>query len=210
MPKKAKELTAMAVTKLKAEGKHAVGGVDGLYLRITGNSRSWVLCVTMGYRTNAKGKEVPNRLSMGLGSFPDVSLAEAREKARELRKKIRQGINPVEEKRKRRTEAAKKGKTFIDCAEAVLEKKAHELKNAKNLNQWRSTLETYVYPFIGKMLINEISKSDIVSVLNPIWLTKNETASRVRGRIESVFDYAKAMEFRTKDNPADWKTLTAC
>ncbi|MBK6402735.1 MAG: DUF4102 domain-containing protein [Rhodocyclaceae bacterium] len=88
MPKKAKELSALAVSKLKAEGRHAVGGADGLYLRIAGESRAWVLCVALGTRTNRSGKEVVRRLNMGLGPFPEVSLAEAREKARELRKQV--------------------------------------------------------------------------------------------------------------------------
>lgn len=102
MPKKAKELSALAVSKLKAEGRHAVGGADGLYLRIAGESRAWVLCVALGTRTNRSGKEVVRRLNMGLGPFPEVSLAEAREKARELRKQVREGIDPLQEKRRTR------------------------------------------------------------------------------------------------------------
>ncbi|MEG1785669.1 MAG: Arm DNA-binding domain-containing protein, partial [Citrobacter sp.] len=97
MPKKAKELTGLAVAKLKKEGSFAVGGVDGLYLRNRGQSRSWVLCVAMGVRVNALGRTVPRRLNMGLGPYPEVSLAEARDKARELRKQIRNGIDPLAE-----------------------------------------------------------------------------------------------------------------
>ena len=210
MPKKAKELSALAVSKLKAEGRHAVGGVDGLYLRIAGQSRAWVLCAAMGTRINAKGKEVPRRLNMGLGPYPEVSLAEARDKGRELRKQIREGIDPLQEKHHRKTQEAKlahKQKTFKECAEAVLEIKASELKNVKHIAQWRSSLETYAYPYIGQRAVSEITKADLLSILEPIWLTKNETASRVRGRIETVLDYAKAKEYREGDNPAVWKGM---
>lgn len=82
MPKKAKELSGLAVSRLKTEGTYAVGGVDGLYLRIRGQSLSWILCVAMGVRVNALGRTVPRRLNMGLGPYPEVSLAEARDKSR--------------------------------------------------------------------------------------------------------------------------------
>lgn len=208
MPKKAKELSALAVSRLKGDGRYAVGGVDGLYLRIANTSRAWVLCVAMGTRVNNNGKTVPRRLSIGLGSFTEVSLAEAREKARELRKQIRNGIDPLQEKHAK--QAAKqalqrKQKTFEECAEAVYQIKASELKNKKHVAQWRSTLETYAYPFIGKKVVSEITKADLLDILEPIWLTKNETASRVRGRIETVLDYAKAKEYFVGDNPAAWK-----
>lgn len=208
MPKKAKELSAIAVSKLKKQGRHAVGGVDGLYLRIAGQSRSWVFSFTIGTRINAKDQEVPRRRFMGLGSFPEVSLADAREKAREYRKMIRDGIDPLEEQKKSKIKAAEKSAkkiTFTDCVESVLAMKATELKNVKHLAQWRTTLETYAYPFIGKKCVNDITKSDILKILEPIWLIKNETASRVRGRIETVLDYAKAREYFTGDNPAAWK-----
>lgn len=92
MPKKAKELSGLVVSRLKSEGMYAVGGVDGLYLRIRNQSRAWVLCVAMGTRINNLGRTVPRRLNMGLGPYPEVSLAEARDKARELRKQIRNGV----------------------------------------------------------------------------------------------------------------------
>lgn len=200
MPKKAKELPGLVVSRLKIEGSYAVGGVDGLYLRIRGQSRSWILCVAMGVRVNALGRTVPIRLNMGLGPYPEVSLAEARDKARELRKQIRDGIDPLQEKHGVKTEqeqVAHKQKTFADCCEDVLEIKNSELKNKKHIDQWRSTLETYAYPVIGQKTISDISKADILAILEPIWLTKNETASRLRGRLEVVMDYAKAKEFFT-------------
>ncbi len=89
----------------------------------------------------------------------------------------------------------------------MLEVKDSEMKNKKHLAQWRSTLETYAYPFIGKKAVSEITKVDLLAILEPIWLTKNETASRLRGRIETVIDYAKAKEYFEGDNPAAWKGM---
>ena len=119
MPKKAKELSALAVSKLKTEGRYAVGGADGLHLRIAGASRAWVLRLAVGTRTDAKGNTVVHRRDIGLGSYPEVSLAEAREKARELRKQVREGIDPLQEKREAKARDAKqaaKSKTFAECA----------------------------------------------------------------------------------------------
>lgn len=139
MPKKAKELSALAVAKLKTEGRHAVGGADGLHLRIAGGSRAWVLRVAVGTRLNDNGKPVVHRRDVGLGSYPEVSLAEAREKARELRKQVRGGIDPIEQKKQDR-EALRvqqsKAKTFRECAEVVIANKSRELKNAKHVAQW--------------------------------------------------------------------------
>lgn len=208
MPKKAKELSALAVAKLKTDGRYAVGGTVGLHLRIVGDSRSWVLRLAVGTRLNARGKPEIHRRDMGLGSYPEVSLAEAREKARELRKRVRDGIDPLEQKRQIRETRhiqQSKTKTFRECAEVVIANKSRELKNAKHIAQWESTLETYAYPFIGDRVVGTIAKSDVVDVLKPIWQTKNETASRLRGRIEVILDYAKAMEYRVGDNPAAWK-----
>lgn len=174
---KAKELTGLAVAKLKTEGSYAVGGVDGLYLRVRGQSRSWVLCVAMGVRVNALGRTVPRRLNMGLGPYPEVSLAEARDKARELRKQIRNGIDPLAEKHAHKAHQerlAHKNKSFASCAEDVIAIKTKELKNQKHIAQWRSTLETYAYPVIGQKPIAEITKTDLLAILEPIWLTKTK------------------------------------
>lgn len=171
-------------------------------------SRAWVLRVAVGTRLNDNGKPVVHRRDVGLGSYPEVSLAEAREKARELRKQVRGGIDPIEQKKQDR-EALRvqqsKAKTFRECAEVVIANKSRELKNAKHVAQWQSTLETYAYPTIGERIVGTITKADVVAVLEPIWQTKNETANRLRGRIETILDYAKAMEYREGDNPAAWK-----
>ena len=208
MPKKAKELSALSVAKIKENGRHAVGGVDGLHLRIVDGSRAWVLRVAVGNRINDRGEVKIHRRDIGLGSFPEVSLSEAREKARELKKKIRDGIDPLQEKQER-LNALKiqkhRAKTFRECAEIVIAKKTLELKNQKHIGQWSSTLETYIYPTLGDLIVGTITKVDIAAVLEPIWIEKNETAKRIRGRIEAVFDYAKAMGYFVGDNPAEWK-----
>ncbi|WP_417447294.1 tyrosine-type recombinase/integrase [Kangiella sp.] len=210
MPKIVKELTALAVSKIKIDGRHAVGGVSGLSLKVAGNSRSWVFNMLMGTRIDKEGKEVPNRLFLGLGSYPEVTLAEARDKARELRSEIKAGINPIEAKQEKKAEAIReqgKNTTFIECAQLVLSMKEKELKNIKHIAQWRSSLERYAFPIIGHLPVNQINKTHILEVLQPIWLEKNETASRLRGRIETILDYAKAKEFREGDNPAGWKGM---
>ncbi|WHP05938.1 integrase arm-type DNA-binding domain-containing protein [Acinetobacter corruptisaponis] len=208
MPKKAKELSALSVAKIKENGRHAVGGVDGLHLRIVDGSRAWVLRVAVGNRINDQGEVKIHRRDIGLGSFPEVSLSEAREKARELKKKIRDGIDPLQEKQERLNALKiqkQRAKTFRECAEVVIAKKTLELKNQKHIGQWSSTLETYIYPTLGDLIVGTITKVDIATVLEPIWIEKNETAKRIRGRIETIFDYAKAMAYFEGDNPAEWK-----
>ena len=208
MPKKAKELSALSVAKIKETGRHSVGGVDGLCLNVEGNSRVWILRAVVGKRLDKDGKLKPHRRDIGIGPYPEVSLAQARAKALELRLQIRNGIDPIAQKREK-LEALFlqniKNKTFKECAEVVISKKKLELKNKKHISQWSSTLETYVYPTLGERIIGTISKADVASVLEPIWTEINETAKRIRGRIEVIFDYAKAMEYFEGDNPAEWK-----
>ncbi len=199
MARKAKELTALVVGRLSVPGHHTVGGVDGLYLYINAaGARSWVL------RTMVGGK----RRHMGLGGFPDVPLAKAREKARSAREEIAKGIDPIAQ----RTAAASllraqqaTEKTFEQAAEAYIEAHGDTWKNAKHRAQWTSTLETYAYPFMGKLLVRDIGQEHVLNALEPIWKTKNETASRLRGRIESVLDWATVRKYRTGENPARWK-----
>ncbi len=208
MPKKAKELSALSVAKIKENGRHAVGGVDGLHLRIVDGSRAWVLRVAVGKKVDDQGKVKIHRRDIGLGSFPEVSLSEAREKGRELKKKIRDGIDPLQEKQERLNALKIQkhlAKTFRECAEVVIAKKTLELKNQKHIGQWSSTLETYIYPTLGDLIVGTITKVDIATVLEPIWIEKNETAKRIRGRLETIFDYAKAMGYFVGDNPAEWK-----
>lgn len=200
MPKRSKELSAIAVKRLVEPGFHAVGGVPGLHLRVNeGGGRSWIL------RAVVNGK----RRDIGLGGFPDVSLAEARDAARSAREKIRTGTDPVEERaeeRKRVAAERKLGLTFAEATERFLTSgKLDALTNAKHQAQWRSTLETYAIPVIGTKLLAEVDVNDIKAVLDPIWKTKHETATRVRSRLETVFSWALVGGLRTGTNPALWK-----
>ncbi|MCH4244291.1 tyrosine-type recombinase/integrase [Acinetobacter gerneri] len=208
MPKKAKELSALSVAKIKENGRHAVGGVDGLHLRIVNDSRAWVLRVVVGQRFDENGKQQVHRRDIGLGSYPEVSLAEARAKAQEMKAQIRNGIDPIQQKQEKLQALhiqKLRDRTFSECAKIVIANKSRELKNQKHIAQWSTTLENYIYPSLGDRVIGSITKVDIAKVLEPIWAEKNETAKRLRGRIETIFDYAKAMEYFEGDNPAEWK-----
>ncbi len=202
MPVKAKELGALAVSKIvqsKKPGMHAVGGVDGLLLQITKTgATSWLLRVMIA------GK----RRGMGLGAYPSVGVAAAREKARAARRQIEEGLDPIELRHTIRREAViarANTKTFDQCAKAMLEAKGLGWKNEKHRAQWSSTLLTYASPILGRMPVREIEMAHVLRVLSPIWTVKTETASRVRGRIEKVLDYATAHKYRQGLNPARWK-----
>lgn len=203
MPRVAKELSALDVKRLQHPGKgrnaaFPVGGVSGLALQITPNGgRSWLLRVLVGGR----------RREIGLGGFPDVTLAGARERARETKDKIRNGIDPVEERKAARAALATaraRGLTFSDATDRYLAAKLDAFKNAKHRQQWRNTLDSYALPHIGKMMVQDIAVQDVLRVLEPIWLGKTETASRLRGRIEAVLSWATVAGHRTGDNPARW------
>ena len=201
MAKKAKELTALAVKQLSEPGLHFVGGVSGLAIQVlpTG-ARTWVLRARMG------GK----RRDMGLGGFPDVTLAGARTAAREARERIKAGVDPIEEKKALRSALeAERGKamTFRQCAEAYIE--AHEAawRNAKHRTQWASSLENHAYSAIGNLLVGDIEQSHIMQVLDPIWRKQTETAKRLRGRMENVLAWAISRNLRKNDNPARWRGL---
>ena len=208
MPKKSKELSALSVSKIKKTGRHTVGGVDGLCLNVEGNSRVWILRAVVGKRLDKDGKLKPHRRDIGIGPYPEISLAEARAKATELRLQIRSGIDPIAHKQEKLEKLhiqKLRDKTFSECAKVVIANKSRELKNQKHIGQWTTTLETYIYPTLGDRVIGSITKIDIATALEKIWTEKNETAKRLRGRIETIFDYAKAMEYFIGDNPAEWK-----
>jgi integrase len=199
MPKRAKELTALEVGRLKAPGTHAVGGVAGLILQITpSGARSWILRVLVGDK----------RREVGLGAFPDVTLARAREKARETRAAIEDGRDPVAERAAARSAliaARAVEKTFDEAARKFIESKSSEWSNPKHAAQWSATLSTYASPVIGSLQVRDVTLGHITKILEPIWATKTETASRVRGRIECVLDWATVHGYRDGENPARWK-----
>lgn len=194
----AREHTAAMVARIKRPGLHAVGGVAGLQLQVSPTgARSWILRVMVGSK----------RRDIGLGSYPSVSLAEARERARELRRKVWEGIDPIAERAalKRALVAAQSVPTFDECARRFMTGKRREFRNVKHAAQWEATLERYASPVIGQLPVNEVELPHIVRVLEPIWMTRTETASRLRGRIESVLAWATVAGFRSGDNPARWK-----
>lgn len=201
MPKKAKELGPLDVKRLVVPGLHAVGGVAGLHLQILpSGGRSWLLRIVIG------GK----RREVGLGGFPDVPLALAREKAREVRQTVLEGRDPIAERAAARSAlAAQRGAeiTFDECAEKFVSAKSAEWKSAKHAAQWMATLTTYASPVIGSMQVRDVELAHIVKILekDDFWTTKTETASRVRGRIEQVLDWATVRGYRKGENPARWK-----
>lgn len=196
MPKKSRELMPLQVKRLSGDGLHPVGGVAGLCLQIRGSARSWILRTTVGHR----------RREIGLGGYPDVELSAARTKARDARDKIRAGVDPVEErKRARAAMLAPSVLTFDEAARRYIAAKSSEWRNPKHGAQWRNTLATYVAPVMGRMPVDQIELRHVVAALEPIWIEKTETAVRLRGRIESILDWATVTGHRDGQNPARWK-----
>jgi integrase len=195
------ELGALAVSMLKSRGIHFVGGVAGLAINVLkSGSRSWVLRYQVGRRRRDKG----------LGGYPDVTLADAKVAARAARALIAQGIDPIEHGRAVRSKLIADRASAISFGQAATQYiETHEggWRNPKHAQQWRNTIETYANPTLGKILIQDVEVAQILAVLEPIWKTKTETASRLRGRLESVLDWASARGFRTGPNPARWKGL---
>lgn len=198
---KPKELGALAVANITRRGVTFVGGVRGLALNVTMyGSRSWVFRYQVGKR----------RRDMGLGSYPSVTLAEARERARDARAKLSVGVDPIEHVRALRSKLLAEQSTaitFDEAAKKYVEAHEHGWRNAKHAQQWRNTIETYASPVMGKMLIRDIGMPQVLQVLEPIWRDKTETASRLRGRMDAVFDWAIAHGYRTQLSPARWKGL---
>lgn len=189
--------TVKQVDKLIREARPgATADGDGLYLKIgpTG-AASWQL------RFQIDGK----RRMMGLGSCAAVSLAEARDKASEMRKLVKQGVDPLTRKEVEKTAALSRAVTFRDVARTYIESHRAGWRSAKHAAQWESTLETYAHPWIGNKTIAEIGTADVLAALRPIWQTKPETANRVRNRIELVIDAARAQGLSMAANPAVWR-----
>ncbi|MEP3635354.1 MAG: integrase arm-type DNA-binding domain-containing protein [Shimia thalassica] len=204
MPKKAKELTALDVKRIAHSGKGgnqtvAVGGVSGLLMQLApSGAKTWLLRATVG------GK----RREIGLGGYPDVTLSDARTQARELRQRIREGHDPVEERKTAKATIRKQqrqGRTFAEAMNEFLIEKLKEFSNDKHRKQWRATLDNYAIPSLGDMPVGDIDVGDVKAMLAPIWTTKTETASRLRGRVEMVLAFATVQGYRSGDNPARWK-----
>lgn len=199
MGRKAVEKFALQVGRLRKPGMHFVGGVDGLALQILpSGGRSWILRMTIGDK----------RRDMGLGGFPDVTLATARDNARKARALVKLGIDPIEEGRaviSRLKAAQSANKTFEECAIDYKKAKEPGWKNGKHSQQWINTLQAYAFPLLGSLMVRDIELPHVMAVLEPIWFTKTVTADRLRGRIEAVLDWAKTSGYRVGENPARWR-----
>ncbi len=144
---------------------------------------------------------------MGLGSFPEIGVAEARDRAIAARRLLIDGIDPLEARRASEDQERAKiaqAISFRECADKYIAAHEDSWRNLVHRKQWRKTLDVYVHPVIGSMPVNEIDTASVMRVLQPIWRAKTETASRVRGRVETVLDYAATHGWRGNDNPAAW------
>ncbi|MFA5040191.1 MAG: integrase arm-type DNA-binding domain-containing protein [Bdellovibrionales bacterium] len=201
------KLSPLTVSRLKTKGMYHDGG--GLYLRVKPNGgKFWVLRYTL----HGKARE------MGLGAFPTASLSNARTKATEWKKLLAEGKDPISARAKGKAKDKKtedNEKTFKDCAEAYIDAHKSGWRNSKHAQQWSNTLEAYVYPFFGSVPVQDIDVALVMNVLEQkkadfgkgktLWTARAETASRLRGRIELILDWAAARGYRTGENPARWR-----
>ncbi len=207
MPKRVKQISARALDALKDDGMYAVGGVVGLYLCVRGASRCWVLRIVVEGR----------RREFGLGSYPEVSLALARDRAWARRRAYRaadfvEGLPaPLLETHRNAaqptagSEPKREEQTFAFCAKTYIAAQAPGWKSDKHAKQWTSSLERYAYPVIGKLNVSAIDNDHLLQILRPMWSTKTETATRLRGRIECILDWAAHRGYRARKNPAQWE-----
>lgn len=202
---KAAKLSALKVLKLSAPGRYGDGG--GLWLQISRSiaagqvTKSWLF----RYMRNGRARQ------MGLGSVDVVTLSVARDKALTARRLLADGIDPIDarqQQRRREKEEAVRSVPFKDCAQRYIDAHQASWRNEKHRAQWKATLETYAYPVIGNIAVSAVDTALVLKVIEPLWQSKTETASRVRGRIERILDWAKVREYRTGENPARWKSST--
>jgi integrase len=199
---RSKRLTALRVEKQREPGLYPDG--DGLYLQVTAGAddeprKSWLFRFRMQGRRERR---------MGLGSVADVTLQEARERAGEERKLCKAGIDPIEARKAERAKVAladARSMTFDQCRDAYIKSHSAGWRSKKHADQWTNTLSAYVSPVFGKLPVQEIDTTLVMKALGAIWGTKPETASRVRGRIEAILDWAKVSGYRSGENPARWR-----
>jgi integrase len=191
------KLSARTVAAISGKGLYGDGG--GLWLQVSAfGTKSWIFRFSL----NRRARE------MGLGSVNDVSLSEAREVADACRRLVREGRDPIEEReteKRRKRQAKAEEKTFRECAEACMASLEIGWRNPKHRQQWRNTLAAHAYPLFGDLPVRAVETGQVMEALEPLWATKTETASRLRGRIEAVLDWATARGYRTGENPARWR-----
>tara|TARA_R110000868_G_scaffold411742_1_gene708448 strand:+ start:197 stop:1423 length:1227 start_codon:yes stop_codon:yes gene_type:complete len=197
MVRQRNKLTARTVASISKPGMHGDG--DNLWLVVTpSGTKNWVLRYTLQGKSH----------TMGLGPVSLISLQDARQKAQDARRLLLDGIDPIQQRKALKTAQALDGAksiTFADAALKYIDSHKSGWKNAKHAAQWQSTLETYAFPVFGKLPVGTVDVGFVIRALEPIWSDKPETASRLRGRIESVLDWAKVRGYREGENPARWK-----
>ena len=197
MARASNKLSAVEVKAIDQKGMYHDGG--GLYLQVSaGGAKSWIFRFMLDGRSR----------EMGLGPVHAIPLADARKRAAECRRMRFDGIDPIEVRRAEREQKkldAAKSMTFDGCAAAYIDAHKAGWKNAKHRDQWPSTLNTYAGPVFGSLPVQAVDVGLVMKALEPIWQTKPETASRLRGRIESVLDWAAVRGYRKGDNPARWR-----
>ncbi|MFT7571281.1 MAG: integrase [Paracoccaceae bacterium] len=190
-------LTATAVKNQKKPGRYSDG--NGLYLQVSrGGSKQWIFRYT----------RLGTARQMGLGGLGIVTLAEARQDAIQQHQLIRLGKDPIVERQKLLSAehaAGANSKTFKECATAYIATNEDSWSNTKHRQQWENTLMRYAYPVIGDMPVEAVATSHMLEIIQPLWKTKTETASRLRGRIEKVLDWARVVGYREGENPARWR-----
>ncbi len=198
MGKGINRLSVLAVGRTKKDGLYADGG--NLYLQVRGDGKykSWLF----RYMRHGGSHDI------GLGPIHDFTLADARTKAQRLRVMLKEGIDPLEAKKNQveaARQAASKGTTFEACAREYIEAHKDSWKQKRHAKQWEQALTKHAYEKIGKLPVRNIDTENVLSVLQPVWKEKTETAKRLRGRIESILDWAKVKGFRHGENPARWR-----
>ena len=195
----AKLNSSRSVESVKDAGYHHCG--PGLYLQVSpSGTKSWI------YRF--KSPVTKKQREMGLGSQSVIGLAEARQLASEQKRLVTLGTDPIEERKQiQKSKALEQARyvTFKDVAEACIAAKSHEWRNAKHAQQWSNSLKQYAYPVLGELSLSDITTDLVLKVVEPIWISKTETASRVRQRIETIWDYGKARNYVDGENPARLK-----
>lgn len=190
-------LKNLEVERLKKPGRYGDGG--GLYLQVSSTgTKSWAF----RYRITIGGKKQDRQ--MGLGPYPAISLADARQRAITAKRSLVDGVDPIEDRKARRA-AGESKPTFERCATECIEAMRPGWKSKKHAGQWRSTLKAYAFSTMGSLPVDEIETRHVLEVLRPLWVEKAPTASRLRGRIEAVLDWAAANSHRSSENPARWR-----